>query len=248
MTPTMKPKIKIINPEELEKIRLLGTDDKVPFECKKCGKCCKGRNDLMLTPYDTFRLARHLSRTTTAVIKRYCEIYECPDSHIPVARIIPRPPDNRCPFWRKEKCFVNKVKPTFCRTFPLAKVNMPSGEKSSYYLYGYHDCIGEKWVTVRDWVGDAASDESERAWTEWSNALARIEPLLSGKLDALTPEERANCIENIFLFMYLPYGTNQEFAPQLKYNADFLCSILEKDFGILKRRIGDSSQRTEGKS
>ena len=47
----------------------LGMDDTFEFECRQCGQCCHNRDDLVLTAYDIFRIARHLSVTPLEVIK-----------------------------------------------------------------------------------------------------------------------------------------------------------------------------------
>jgi Fe-S-cluster containining protein len=235
--------------KETEKMTLLGLDDMLPFECKACGGCCKGRPNIILTPYDIFRLARHFSLNMADVFDRYCDYCEEPNSRLLLAKIAPRPLDKGCPFLKNGKCSVHPVKPILCRIFPLGRVSKPTDDESVYYLKGITKCLRtEKFVTVRDWVGDAASDESERAWVEWSDAISRIVMLLRDKLDALAPDERANTLENIFLFLYAPYEAGDEFVPQFNYNVDKLCSIMETDFDVLKNRVGGRPQRTEGKS
>ena len=103
--------------EEIKDIKLLGLDDTLPFSCKACGKCCKDRHDLVLTPYDVFRIAKYFNRKTGEIIESYCEVYEGRDSHIPVVRVLPRPPDSGCPFLRNRKCSVEPLKPILCRSY-----------------------------------------------------------------------------------------------------------------------------------
>jgi len=105
--------------DEIRNIKFLELDDTISFDCKICGKCCKSRHDLILTPYDVFRLARYLTRTTEEIIRNYCEVYEGQDSRLPIVRVLPRPPDASCPFLRNRKCAVHPSKPILCRVFPL---------------------------------------------------------------------------------------------------------------------------------
>ena len=44
--------------DNLDKMKI-GLDDTFKFNCTLCGKCCKDREDILLTPRDIFRLAKH---------------------------------------------------------------------------------------------------------------------------------------------------------------------------------------------
>ena len=98
----------------------MGLDDTFRFHCKACGKCCKNREDVLLTPYDLFRIARYLGRTPSEIVDKYCDTYMGPDSHLPVVRIKPVPPDNSCPFlrWELSSQVQRKTEENFSRRFP----------------------------------------------------------------------------------------------------------------------------------
>jgi Fe-S-cluster containining protein len=102
--------------EELIKNRL-ELDDTFDFKCTKCGKCCKNRDDLILTPYDIFRLAKHLQIRPRKVIRKYCEVYIGANSRLPIVRMLPRASDGACPFLRRKKCSVHEAKPIFYQFF-----------------------------------------------------------------------------------------------------------------------------------
>lgn len=53
----------------------LGLDDTFEFECRQCGQCCHNRDDLILTAYDIFRIAKHLDVAPLGIIEKYCESY-----------------------------------------------------------------------------------------------------------------------------------------------------------------------------
>ena len=228
----MTKNIREMTEEEFKNIPLLDLENTLPFSCKSCGKCCKNRQDLILTPYDVFRLARYLMRETGEIIKTYCEVFEGRDSHMPVVRILPRPPENSCPFLRNRKCSVHQAKPILCRVYPIAKVHVFE-QKSGYYLGDIPKCMRtDKQTTVRDWVGDAASDESNAAAAEWTKSLPRIIQPFHEKLKSFSLNERNQIFEAMFAHLYLLYDTKQDFAPQLKQNVDNLCSHLEEKFDI----------------
>ena len=41
--------------QELKR-KKLNPEDKFRFKCRACGKCCKNRHDIILPPYDIWRL------------------------------------------------------------------------------------------------------------------------------------------------------------------------------------------------
>ena len=44
-------------------VRKVAHKDRIPFQCRCCGACCRGLEDqLMLEPLDAYRLGRHLRR------------------------------------------------------------------------------------------------------------------------------------------------------------------------------------------
>jgi len=219
--------------DEIRSINFLELDDTIPFDCKICGKCCKNRHDLLLTPYDVFRLARYLTRTTEEIIISYCDdIYEGKDSRLPIVRILPRPPDASCPFLRDRKCAVHPAKPILCRVFPLSKVSNLLDEKSGYYLGELPNCKhGDDPITVREWVGNAASDESNSAAAEWLNSIKRIVPPFLEKFRELTLNQRSRIFKAMFANLYLNYDVKLGFAPQLRANTDALCAYM-RELGV----------------
>jgi len=224
--------IRSMSHDEVMKLSLLGLDDSFSFRCKSCGKCCKQRKDILLTPYDVYRLARYLCRTPEEIIKSYCETYEGHSSHLPIVRIIPQPPENSCPFLRNRKCVVHAAKPVLCRVFPLARINR--GKETAEYYYGDGPSCGHEigTTTVRDWIADVASDESERAGTVWATTLRRIVPALHDEYEKKKPDDYTQIINAVFTMMYLPYDTAQDFAVQCQKNTETLCELLLKVFGI----------------
>ena len=44
-------------------VRQVSPKDRIPFQCRHCGACCRGLEDqLMLEPLDAYRLGQHLRR------------------------------------------------------------------------------------------------------------------------------------------------------------------------------------------
>lgn len=60
--------------ENFDKMKI-GVDEPFKFNCTMCGKCCKGRIDILLNPKDVFDLAKELNMAPIQVIEKYCEVY-----------------------------------------------------------------------------------------------------------------------------------------------------------------------------
>jgi hypothetical protein len=220
--------------EELENIELLGLDDTFPFACKTdcgevCGKCCKNREDILLTGWDVFRLAHHFKCSNWEFIDKYCEVYPGSESKLPVVRLIPKPYQKTCVFLHKGLCSLHhtKAKPGLCRSYPLAKVTIPNG-KSGFHLNFVPDC-GVKGGTsvVRDWVGDIASDEHVESSEAWAEMLCKITPILQKYSKSKSPDAFLPIFKTAFEFMYTMYA-GWGFAEQCRDNTEVFCANVGK--------------------
>jgi Fe-S-cluster containining protein len=230
----MRQKLESMTLEEIQNIKLLGLDDTIPFDCKGCGKCCKGRTDLILTPYDVFRIARYLGRTNEEILKSYCHVYEGPSSRLPIVRATPRPPDNSCPFLHNKKCIVHEDKPVVCRVFPLARMSTLDG-KRGYYLDEVPKCGCPGRVTViRDWVGNVASEECDLAWQAWTETMTRLMDVMRNEINRKAISANYEAIHGaMFSLLYLEYDIKADFPEQFGKNSDVLLKTLTEHFGVV---------------
>lgn len=241
----MKKQIQEMSPKEIEHLQTLKLDDTFSFTCKACGKCCKNREDIILTPFDVFRIAGYLGRTPEEIITRYCKVYEGQDSHFPIVWLAPLPPDNSCPFLRNKKCIVHTAKPVVCRVYPLARIFQASG-CSKYYLNGSSCCHEPKLVTVREWLGDVATEESERAGRLWTDGLMCLLSAIHPEKLSCSEAERNEILLNVFRCLWLPYDINAAFTPQLERNLHFLRKYLQKHFDVKVPQPEDFLQSLKG--
>ena len=198
----------------------MGLDDTFEFHCKACGKCCKHRTDVLLTAYDVFRIARYLGRTLDDIIERYCETYAGPDSHLPIVRIKPNPPDDACPFLRDRKCIVHKDKPLVCAVFPLSRA-FEYGTDAPFYVLQQDVTCGrrDRTVSVRQWMGHLCNEESERAGTEWGDLTAILSTGLVKNWDSMPDLMKESLLNTLYPILYLNYDVRDPFLPQLEHNA-----------------------------
>ncbi len=204
-------------------------DDTFQFHCKACGKCCKNREDVLLTPYDLFRIARYLGRASAEIVDKYCDAYIGPDSHLPVVWIRPVPPDNSCPFLRNKKCIVHQDKPMVCAAYPLARITQPGEPAPFYVLQPGNPCGGtDRTVTVRQWLGHLCSEEGEQTSMMWGELIALFAQPLHFLWQRMSDKEKEDVWSSLLTLLYLDYDIDSPFLPQLKINALKAVGIWQK--------------------
>jgi len=224
----MTKNIREMTPDEIMSIPTLGLDDEINVDCKACGKCCKNRHDIILTPYDVYRISTYLGRTPMEVIKRYCEVYIAPTSKLPVVRVLPLPPKSACPFLHRKKCSIHSKKPVVCKVFPLARLYFADGDGTSKYCLSETGCgQSQKKITVREWIGDLASEEAEKAGKAWLDILVYLVQIVE-KMSILPEDVRGLTYDTIFAALYINYDIEKPFIQTLDYNFNNLKMILRK--------------------
>lgn len=53
----------------------IGIDDTFSFSCNQCGKCCINREDILLSPFDLYRMSKKLNMTPNEFVAQYGEAY-----------------------------------------------------------------------------------------------------------------------------------------------------------------------------
>ena len=107
--------------------KIIGLDDTIKFNCKRCGKCCSGRSDIIINPFDVYQIAKTLNITTKEVIENYCEVYCGNNSCLPIV-VLKEDERGLCPFLKffpdqgKFGCSINDSKPGACIMHPIGIV------------------------------------------------------------------------------------------------------------------------------
>ena len=199
----------------------LDLQDTFAFKCRSCGKCCKNREDILLSPYDLFRMARHLKMTSKDLVAEYCEWYVGQNSHFPIVRIKPRGANLVCPFLNGKLCRVHESKPNSCALFPLGraiKFSPETKEKEVLYFLQPVPCSIKKKQTVDSWLTRFKLKDSEKYFLQWSDFLAEASPMLTNFDEKFSKD----IIDNIFVFIYvsayLSYDISMDFEPQFTQN------------------------------
>jgi hypothetical protein len=225
------------NVEEILSLPKLGKDDTFTFGCNRCGKCCREREDILLTPLDLFKIARHLRKPIQDVMQEYCESYEGHSSKIPVVRIRPREYRRTCPFAKKEGCLIHPVKPAVCALFPLGRMTDADTKGFTYFLQPVTCGNKRQTQTVRQWLDGFSILEEEGFSKQWHRTFMGISDILRGVYEQHT-FNHDRIILTLLLRLYVLYDLEKDFLPQFERNGAEALRIVKKIEAEALQRIG----------
>jgi Fe-S-cluster containining protein len=219
----------------------LGLDDTFQFRCRACGKCCKNRDDIILTTRDLCNIAQSLSRTTDYVIERYCELYIGSSSRVPIVRL---KPGAQCPLLMGKKCVVHDVKPVVCALYPLGRaVNIYGAEPSRiepiYIIQSVVCGLPDQTQSIREWLERSGIPIEDPFYIKWNQIIsllaATIEIMESLKISEGLMERLWGAAAAA---LYYDYDAERDFMNQFAENT----AKLKKSFEIIRvladKRIG----------
>ncbi|MHC4109053.1 MAG: YkgJ family cysteine cluster protein [Planctomycetota bacterium] len=159
-------------PEVLRDKRQIEEKDDFPFACHPgvpCfNRCCADVN-IVLTPLDVLRLARHLGVTTTEFLREYCLHPITKDLSLPVVVLrMGEDAAQKCRFVGEEGCTVYEDRPWACRMYPVGMAIPPAragvDPEPVFFLFEDDYCEGrrasQRW-TVAEWRADQKVPERE---------------------------------------------------------------------------------------
>ena len=214
--------------------------DNYPFECQKCGKCCKHRNDVLLNGRDVWALAGLFRISTEEFIKKYCLVYIGKSSRIPVVTLRPVGKALICPFLHENLCLVQEAKPTVCLLYPLGRMirneMLKEGEfKNPKVEYFEQSCRREienpdekkkapAWWeeenehTVEAWLKRMGVEHPDSFFVSWTNMICRL-CIKVIRLEKETPPGTIHRVwDLLFSAMYLWYKPDSPFEEQFVAN------------------------------
>lgn len=206
--------------EELLK-HAIGLDDTFRFHCTSCGQCCKNREDILLSPYDLYRIANFLNVEMGQVIQDYCVWYVGQTSKLPVVALNIK---GDCPFLENNKCRIHEAKPTVCALYPLGRTGTENGIR--YLVQDVRCGKDEEEHTVRSWLTGYGLDDSEEWFVEWHKTIVP----LTGRMNAIvekTSERILNMVaQGLLVALYVNYDRKRPFLPQFKENVNKIDKML----------------------
>ena len=230
----------MINVKEILALPKLGKDDVFTFGCNRCSKCCREREDILLTPLDLFKIAGYLKKSIQKVLEEYCEMYEGRDSKIPIVRIKPREYRRTCPFARKEGCFIHSVKPAVCALYPLGRMIIEETKEFTYFLQPVPCGNKRQTQTVRQWLDGFSILDEEAFNILWHQKISEISAILREVYSKYTLNHDA-INSALFLILYLRYEPEADFMPQFIDNYSEALRVVKMTEGEVSQKIGEGT-------
>lgn len=213
--------------DKMEKHRL-NADSVFVFHCTKCGDCCRHREDILLNPFDLYRLAKGFKKSPQSVAEQYCEMYIGQSSGMPVVRLKTVGDDKSCIFLKDNICSVQDFKPTVCAMFPLGRFYQSEKDSTIGYIFNDATCGDKsKKHTVREWLGKYDIPIEDEFYKLWVEAIGKITAKLA-EFEEQSDEKTMNSFGMIlYVCLYLCYDTEKEFMEQFKENVEKITNYLE---------------------
>lgn len=160
--------------------REIAPGERVPFECRGCGGCCR-QVEVPLTDADLHRLAGGLGVTPREFMKTHGE-FTFGSGFLPMAKIRLNPEGN-CPFLADGGlCSVHKHRPLACRLFPFARVlDSLNGER--WFKFGesrHTGCLPDKNTRSRTIPEYLEGENAPELLAAEDAFIARCRELLDG--------------------------------------------------------------------
>ena len=208
----------------------MNADDSFTFRCTVCGKCCKNREDIMMSPFDIYRAAKHLGRNPNEIAERYCIWFVGENSMLPVITIRMQGPEKVCPFLQQKKCIIHGAKPTVCALFPLGRITSENGDVQ-YIIQNVNCGERDKEQTVREWMTGYDLAEAEAWASEWGAAVADFSRRIHEFANTMKQETIQMIEQTALILLYLKYDTDRDFMEQFRANAALLNTLLSVGMG-----------------
>ena len=193
-----------------EAMPLLARDAHFSFACNGCGDCCRGREDIVLSGFDLWRIAARLRLPPQIVARGYCRASIGTVSHLPVLRLAPvKENRNNCPFLTGDHCAIHDAEPLVCALYPLAQEISRKGQVS--YFLQPTGCGGQ---VIEARVEDTVEQLG-----------AQLSPVLVRRMQ-----------DKLWQALYFGYDYAAPFLPQLEKNLHWLDAEFAKLTEYQKKR------------
>ena len=197
---------------------LLARDAHFSFACSGCGDCCRGREDIVLSGFDLWRIAARLRLPPQIVAHGYCRASIGAVSHLPVLRLAPvKENRNNCPFLTGNHCAIHDAEPLVCALYPLAQEISREGQVS--YFLQPTGCGGQVIeARVEDYLARYAVPAREQTDVRWAQTCMELEDVVEQAEAQLSPVLVRRMQAKLWQALYFGYDPAQPFLPQLERN------------------------------
>ena len=201
---------------------LLARDEEFSFACAGCGNCCRGREDIVLSGFDLWRIAARLRLPPRIVAQGYCRKSIGQVSRLPVLRLAPvKENRNNCPFLTGNHCAIHDAEPLVCALYPLAQEISREGEVS--YFLQPTQCGGQVIeARVEDYLARYDIPAREAVDVRWAQTCMALEDTVEALDAALSPVLARRLEDKLWRALYFEYDWAAPFLPRLEENLHWL--------------------------
>ena len=205
-----------------EAMPLLARDAHFSFACNGCGDCCRGREDIVLSGFDLWRIAARLRLPPQIVARGYCRASIGTVSHLPVLRLAPvKENRNNCPFLTGDHCAIHDAEPLVCALYPLAQEISRKGQVS--YFLQPTGCGGQVIeARVEDYLARYDVPAREQTDVRWAQTCMTLEDTVEQVGAQLSPVLVRRMQDKLWQALYFGYDYAAPFLPQLEKNLHWL--------------------------
>lgn len=209
-------------------VPLLMRDAEFSFACRGCGNCCRGREDIVLSGFDLWRIAVRLNLPPQIVARGFCQEAVGQVSRLPVLRLRPvKENRNNCPFLVENHCAIHDAEPLVCALYPLAQEISREGE-ISYFLQPT-SCGGHVVeAKVADYLKRYDVSEREPIDAKWAVTCMDLEDMVEELERQLSPVLMRRVQTKLRQALYYRYTLEGEFLPQIEENLRWLGDEVDK--------------------
>lgn len=207
---------------------LLERDAAFSFACRGCGNCCRGREDIVLSGFDLWRIAVRLRLPPQIVARGFCRESIGTVSRLPVLRLAPvKENRNNCPFLTENHCAIHDAEPLVCALYPLAQEIDKEGNIS--YFLQLTDCGGRVIeAKVGDYLNRYDVPAREKTDAKWAVTCMELEDVVEELEKQLSPVLMRRVEAKLWQALYYQYTLEGEFLPQFEANLHWLDGELDK--------------------
>lgn len=201
------------------------------FACAGCGDCCRGREDIVLSGFDLWRIAARLRLPPRIAARAFCRESIGRVSGLPVLRLAPvRENRNNCPFLAGNHCAIHDAEPLVCALYPLAQEISRTGEVR--YFLQPTECGGPRIEgRVGDYLARYDVPAREAVDVRWALTCMELEDRVEQLGKTLSPPLLRRLHDKLWQALYYNYDYAAPFLPQLEQNLVWLsaqCAKLEE--------------------
>lgn len=201
-----------------------------------CFKACCRKLDLVLTPYDIFRLKKTLGLDAADFLDQHTEKIADRPGRWPLLKLKMSDNEERtCPFLGEDGCTVYADRPGACRIYPLGRGTRPGGPSGvieKYMVVREKHCRGfeePKTWTVEEWLSDQDLATYHSHNDQWMKVITHPKGPGEGEAEA----------KNLGMFSLASYNLDRfsDFVLKTKF-----LSLFEVDQARLARIEADQAE------